>query len=151
MKEIGTIGLDLAKSLSKYMASEVRERSLFVGSCGAASYCASCQAFSLAWWAWRRVAEPHYWARETATYGYEVQPPAHVVGWRYFVLVNASQSPPPMRKPPLTRDINLARRADSACPARPATMAYVESDTAAKTIAVTPMITIWCVSRCCDR
>ena len=41
----------------------------------------------------------------------------------YFALENASQSPPLIKKPPLMRESSFTRRADSALPARPATMA----------------------------
>ena len=42
---------------------------------------------------------------------------------RYFAREKASQTPPPIRKPPLMRDSSRTRRADSMLPARPATSA----------------------------
>ena len=41
----------------------------------------------------------------------------------HFALEKASQTPPPMRKLPLSRDNSLMRRAVSIRPARPAAMA----------------------------
>src|SRR5688500_4903640 len=57
--------------------------------------------------------------------------------------VSASQMPPPMRKPPESREIRRTRFLESMALARPVTTAYAPSDTSATAIAVTPRRTIW--------
>lgn len=80
MKQVSTIGLDLAKHVFQVHGADAEGSPVFNGNCGAARFCASSRNCHHAWWGMEACGSAHYWAREIAALGHEVRliPPAYV-------------------------------------------------------------------------